>query len=236
MNVRVKELVCKARRKDNDEWVEGFYFCLHHNDGRTHLHHLIIPLEADLSKGTPIDKIQVEVVPESITLKAQEPRVMTLEEITKAEVVWTEYSRFLFENAEMIELPHHPLKKEDKTWDFQTSTYEVTEFLDEYGKTWRCWTSRPTDEQREATPWNDLALKQVSNSKRPRDGKSTTIRRHWCRNIDEIQYYLAGRHDFPGVSDDLQDKWESLEDAESIVSISWDAKEEAYLVVYRQRR
>lgn len=23
----------------------------------------------------------------------------------------------------------------------------------EYGKTWRCWTSRPTDEQREKTPW-----------------------------------------------------------------------------------
>ena len=22
-----------------------------------------------------------------------------------------------------------------------------------YGKTWRCWTSRPTDEQREAAPW-----------------------------------------------------------------------------------
>lgn len=71
--MKVTDLICKARRKDNDEWVEGFYFCLHHNDGRTHLHHLIIPLEADLSKGTPIDKIQVEVVPESITLKAQEP-------------------------------------------------------------------------------------------------------------------------------------------------------------------
>ena len=24
---------------------------------------------------------------------------------------------------------------------------------DYYGKTWRCWTSHPTDEQREATPW-----------------------------------------------------------------------------------
>lgn len=24
----------------------------------------------------------------------------------------------------------------------------------EYGKTWRCWTSRPTDEQREAAPWD----------------------------------------------------------------------------------
>lgn len=81
-----------------------------------------------------------------------------------------------------------------------------------------------------------LALKQVSNGKYPRNERPTTIRRHWCRNIDEIQYYLAGRHDFPGVSDDLQDKWGSLEDAESIVSISWDAKEEAYLVVYRQRR
>lgn len=23
-----------------------------------------------------------------------------------------------------------------------------------YGKTWRCWTSRPTEEQREATPWS----------------------------------------------------------------------------------
>lgn len=23
-----------------------------------------------------------------------------------------------------------------------------------YGKTWRCWTGRPTDELREATPWN----------------------------------------------------------------------------------
>ena len=22
-----------------------------------------------------------------------------------------------------------------------------------YGKTWRCWQQRPTDEQREATPW-----------------------------------------------------------------------------------
>ena len=26
--------------------------------------------------------------------------------------------------------------------------------LGAYNKTWRCWTSRPTDEQMEATPWN----------------------------------------------------------------------------------
>ncbi len=50
----------KAKRKDSGEWVEGFYFCMTHTDGR-HTHHFIIPLGADLSLGTPVEKIQVEV-------------------------------------------------------------------------------------------------------------------------------------------------------------------------------
>ncbi len=65
--------ICRAQRKDNGEWIEGTYFCLHHNDERTHVHHMLIPMGADLSLGTPIEKIQVEVIPESITMKAQEP-------------------------------------------------------------------------------------------------------------------------------------------------------------------
>lgn len=81
--MKPEELICKAQRKDNGEWIEGFYFCLHHNDGRTHLHHLIIPLEVDLSRGTPLDQIQVEVVPESITLKAQEPQTVIVDDIPK---------------------------------------------------------------------------------------------------------------------------------------------------------
>lgn len=36
-----------------------------HPDGR-HTHHFIIPLGADLSLGTPIEKIQVEVEPSTI--------------------------------------------------------------------------------------------------------------------------------------------------------------------------
>lgn len=86
-----EKLVCKARRKDNGEWVEGYYFCLHHNDGRTHLHHLLIPLEVDLSRGTPLDKIQVEIVPESITQKTQEPQTVIVDDIPKGETwfgVW----------------------------------------------------------------------------------------------------------------------------------------------------
>jgi hypothetical protein len=30
------------------------------------------------------------------------------------------------------------------TWNFE---------MDGYGSQWRCWTQRPTDEQREVTPW-----------------------------------------------------------------------------------
>ena len=35
------------------------------------------------------------------------------------------------------------------------SSYVTSEvlFAEDYGKRWRCWTSRPTDEQREAIPW-----------------------------------------------------------------------------------
>lgn len=55
----------RAKRTDNGEWVEGFYFCMTHPDGR-HMHHFIIPLGADLSFGTTIEKIQVEIDPSTI--------------------------------------------------------------------------------------------------------------------------------------------------------------------------
>ena len=55
----------RAKRVDNGEWVEGFYFCMTYLDGR-HTHHFIIPLGADLILGTPVEKIQVEVDPDTI--------------------------------------------------------------------------------------------------------------------------------------------------------------------------
>ena len=50
----------KAKRKDNGEWVKGYYFRLTHPDKR-HTHHFIIALGTDLSFGTPIEKIQIEI-------------------------------------------------------------------------------------------------------------------------------------------------------------------------------
>lgn len=38
------------------------------------------------------------------------------------------------------------------TWPSITAA-KISYSSENYGRTWRCWTSRPTDEQREATPW-----------------------------------------------------------------------------------
>ena len=64
-NKQMERYLCRGKRTDNGEWVEGFYFCMTHPDGR-HTHHFIIPLGADLSLGTPIEKIQVEIDPSTI--------------------------------------------------------------------------------------------------------------------------------------------------------------------------
>lgn len=39
-------------------------------------------------------------------------------------------------------------------YGIEHADYGVDYKLIDYGKEWRCWTSRPTDKQREETPWN----------------------------------------------------------------------------------
>ena len=63
--MEMREILFRGKRKDNREWVEGFYFCMVHDDG-SHVHHFIMPLGVDLSLGTPIEKIQVEVDSETV--------------------------------------------------------------------------------------------------------------------------------------------------------------------------
>ena len=102
-------------------------------------------------------------------LKEQEPRVMTLEEVCTAvqrnDILFTECEK---ENqwitkgiAHFSNLALFNDSKYDNckiTFIRQaydgTHTYEWYVFLKNYNKTWRCWTSRPTDAQQEATPWN----------------------------------------------------------------------------------
>ena len=85
-------------------------------------------------------------------LKAQEPRVMTLEEVTEdcPDVVW-------FDDRHVVRVFAASPKNENyHGWVkfIWRDGCERHDHIDGYGKEWRCWTSRPTDAQREATPWN----------------------------------------------------------------------------------
>ena len=86
--------------------------------------------------------------PEWCPITAQEPRVMTLEEALGGEECWVEYHNGGCGYADCY------LSYTAKGADiYRTMQHDFNVPLANYGKTWRCWTSRPTDEQMEATPW-----------------------------------------------------------------------------------
>lgn len=110
------------------------------------------PLRCDISYPLLKDALAL--------LKAQEPRVMSLEEVQTLranDVVWLE------DKGKPNIIPG--IVRNRHLWPHSTTM--VTNFMhvdgckvtagdDDYGKRWRCWTSRPTDEHREATPWERL--------------------------------------------------------------------------------
>lgn len=89
--------------------------------------------------------------------RAPEPRVMTLEELKVGVKCWLE--------RHDGELWKARVSVVDKCSDGIHGIFKAYDMIElfgmrvrynyawTYGKTWRCWTSRPTDEQREATPW-----------------------------------------------------------------------------------
>ena len=89
-------------------------------------------------------------------LKSMEPRVMTLDEIIAAvpgTVVWLED----YDKTDVIAGLVRKVYIYTKVIDFlivkEEANDEVTADFDDYGKRWRCWTSHPTDAQREAAQW-----------------------------------------------------------------------------------
>lgn len=82
-------------------------------------------------------------------LKVQEPRVLTLEELYDAEYVFFEDDR----TGVLCLLP---------CGDDEYETYFTSRHCDiiqrrkeNYSKSWRCWTSRPSDSERGNTPWEN---------------------------------------------------------------------------------
>jgi len=75
---------------------------------------------------------------------------MTLEEVKTAEVVFMEFQDVI--TTRIVD-----------TWfgngdgDIRLAGMDGTRYMgkDAYNDSWRCWTSRPTDEQRKAVKWDE---------------------------------------------------------------------------------
>ena len=120
-------------------------------------------------KGKLVDGTNIETSPEEMAvldnilfriwqmgwldkLKAQEPRVMTVNEINQlsnGDTVWVEIS-----DGRLL-----PMMVEDGTlmrWGYMWRICDEAFCAHEEGEcAARAWTSRPTDEQMEAVPWRD---------------------------------------------------------------------------------
>jgi hypothetical protein len=113
----------------------------------------LLYLKHDCLEGSATDQTLNKAI---ALLKAQEPRVMTLEEVKSAwrnrdiaflveyndggNPVWMLYYGYLSTLEEIVlidEIAH------------------LRHFgVDGYGVDWRCWTSRPDEKRRAETPWN----------------------------------------------------------------------------------
>ena len=124
--------------------IESLDFCINHRCG-WNCHY------------AGIDECEMELKKDALAmLKAQEPRVMTLDEVKQHNnqngCVWFEQptynadAAFAIQDEECTEIISPYILGEPINHGYWSNS--------NYNVTWRCWVSRPTDEQREVTPWN----------------------------------------------------------------------------------
>ena len=94
-------------------------------------------------------------------LKAQEARVLQIKEVAFLEIaVFIETNGDLEEKGTdlFLAIPYIYAVSQNMLYgyiafvDGNTDVYDLQAI--DYGKLWRCWTSRPTDEQRKAVKWD----------------------------------------------------------------------------------
>ena len=86
-------------------------------------------------------------------------RVMTLEELEDAldTVVWVEEPEFenFADHYALIMAYSHKVGFVRVSFGFAEMPVDCEYEYEDYGKKWRCWTQRPTDEQRKAVKWDE---------------------------------------------------------------------------------
>lgn len=90
----------------------------------------------------------------TIPIQPDAPRVMTLEELDdlrgRGRAVWFENRDSSAKSQDVFFVVANDLYA-----DLRGETYSMLEMVNDYRQTWRCWTSRPTDAQREAVKWDE---------------------------------------------------------------------------------
>lgn len=85
-------------------------------------------------------------------LKAQQPRMMMLEELDdlrgRGRAVWFEDRDDSAKCQDVFFVVASGIHAY-----FKGETYSMLKMVDGYGKSWRCWTSRPDEKVRAETPW-----------------------------------------------------------------------------------
>lgn len=109
-------------------------------------------------KGPPGGARKLIEEAHAVVLKAQEPRVLSAADVAacpKGTVLWVEERQGVTWNMFPLEVETSSTHPDTGTdYLFFITYHDIRKFeCSEYNQTWRCWTSRPTDEQREATPW-----------------------------------------------------------------------------------
>ena len=82
-------------------------------------------------------------------LKAQEPRLLRLDEIKVLGMMWLE-SRNGFVQPVICQNYEYAV---DRSVEFIMIHGTICNSINTFGKLWRVWTSKPTDEQRKETAW-----------------------------------------------------------------------------------
>ena len=146
-----------AEQEKLEEVIKGMRYCLdvqsEWEDAR-----YVCPSCPYSHNGIPCETLAPLMEDALVMLKAQEPRVMTLSgvrNLKQSTPIWLEdvdkkdvIGALFMEDYSGTKCVGFAIVRD---WEFKRV---VADYMD-YGIRWRCWTSHPTMEQREATSWND---------------------------------------------------------------------------------
>ena len=108
-------------------------------------------------------KLIDETIPDALALlREQEPRLMTLDEVIRhysLPPVFVDDLSAQEDYLEDIAPLYFDFPVADSFAVHWRGYHSVSRYLDDwkasYGEKWRCWTARPTDEQRKAVKWDE---------------------------------------------------------------------------------